>query len=102
MPIEYATKKELTETQKNRIKRLERAFKEGRLGRFISWFDLNKDKKELTFKDFDMYKTPFGRIGNRVYECSANTNYKFILYRKFKNTTKAKKFLGEVYDTLIT
>ena len=87
-------KKVSKETLENREKRFKRKLAEGRLGKFISWFDFTKDKKELTISDFDTYNTPFGRIGNKVYLCSPQTNYKFILYRKFKNTTKAKKFMN--------
>lgn len=84
------------ELQKNRIKRFRRKVDEGFFGHLISWFDFMKEKKEITLKDFDTYRSPFGRIGNRVYECLINSSYKFILYRKFKNATKAKKFMEGV------
>jgi hypothetical protein len=86
-------KKRSEETQKNWEKRFERKKAEGIFGKFISWFDFMRDKKELTMKDFDTYNTPFGRIGNKVYECSERTNFKFVLYKKCKNATKAKKFM---------
>jgi len=91
MQIEYATKKELTQTQKNRLKRLERKAKEGFFGRFISWLDFTKSKRELTESDFAQYKSNYGKLSNKVYKKNLNGN--FYLYRKFKNAVKAKKFM---------
>jgi len=89
-------RKKSEETQKNSIKRLTRKVNEGFFGHLISWFDFMKSKPEISLKDFDIYVSPYGRIGNRVYECLIDSSYKFKLYRKFKNATKAKKFIDGV------
>jgi len=84
-------KKELTDTQKNRIKRIQRKVSEGILRPIISWFDFIKSKPEIKIEDFQQWLYPYGRIGNKVY--TRKHNNKCELFIKFKNATKAKKFM---------
>ena len=84
-------KKKESETDNNRLKRFERKLKEGKIGGFISWLDFTKSKRELTENDFADYKSHHGRLSNKVYKKNLNGN--FYLYKKFKNATKAKKFM---------
>ena len=80
-----------SETDKKRLSRFARKLREGRIGRFISWFEHIESKKELTESDFAEYKSQHGRLSNKVYKKNLNGN--FYLYKKFKNATKAKKFM---------
>jgi len=79
-----------SETDKKRLARFNRKLREGRIGNFISWIVFSGNKKELQESDFAEYKKPYGRLSNKIY--LLNENGKFILFKKFKNSTKAKRF----------
>ncbi len=72
-----------------RLKKLELKKKLGILGRFISFKDHLKEKYQN--RTIEETKGNYGRSGNRIY--TLNSNGEFILFKKFKNSTKAKKWL---------
>lgn len=81
----------LTATEQNRLKKWDRKHSEGRFGKFISWIDHLKDKNIITEKNLQELFQDHGRIGNKLYKIRING--KVELAMKFKNATKAKKFM---------
>ena len=77
---------------KKRLKKLELKRKLGLLGRFISFEDHVKEKQSNRI--IEETKNNYGRSGNRIYVL--NDNGEFMLFKKLKNSTKAKKYFAKI------
>jgi hypothetical protein len=92
---------EINQRIKDRIerrnKKLEKKRKLGLLGILVTFADHIKTRSKSNITTIEESINGYGRAGNRVYEL--NNNGEYILFRKFKNTTKAKKFINQNNNT---
>jgi len=61
------------------------------LGKFVSFEDHVKSRSKSNVSTITKSKDGYGRAGNRIY--TLNKNGEYTLFKKCKNSTKAKKFM---------
>ena len=74
-------------------KKMERRAKLGILGKLFTFEQHLAERDKKNIGTIEETKGKYGRAGNRIYLYSGKHD-RFFLERKFKNATKAKKFMG--------